>query len=265
MRDFQARLRTMLPEQYGEPPTPVKMRSAGLQYGPDGRVAWDAIWRSFCDLAMAGGPPHRGTWLAPAEGEQAEVAAEICRGLTLVTGLYAEPSTAGWVRLYCTSAGMAGWLARAIVMENVSSRCESLSLYLPTGPAYRVETEIRNVITAVAKTCHYWREHMPYEQQQAVSELLREMEAELPMLWPGEWRALPCEDNDAAVRRMRLLCVSNVLVRRQGTVVFVPADPKVDQAVHAVWELDAADSSPASGRECPLSLAQARSDSSRPA
>jgi sirohydrochlorin cobaltochelatase len=32
-------------------------------------------------------------------------------------------------------------------------------LYLPAGPAFRLEHESKNVITVVAKTHHYWREH----------------------------------------------------------------------------------------------------------
>ena len=56
------RLRTVLPEQYQEcyeDLQPVSMGSAGLRYRGDGRVAWDEMWGSFCDLAMAGGPPHK--------------------------------------------------------------------------------------------------------------------------------------------------------------------------------------------------------------
>src|SRR5215831_10911228 len=69
---LEARLRAILPAQYRdtyEDVVPVSMGSAGLKYDPDGRVAWDQIWGSFCDLAMAGGPPHRGTLLLPATAE----------------------------------------------------------------------------------------------------------------------------------------------------------------------------------------------------
>src|ERR1700761_5122739 len=66
---LEARLKTLLPEEYQdsyEDVQPVSMGSAGLKYDEDGRVAWDEIWKSFCDLAMAGGPPHRGRLLEPA-------------------------------------------------------------------------------------------------------------------------------------------------------------------------------------------------------
>src|SRR5215213_3663574 len=69
LAELDARLKTILPENYQdsyEDLQPVPMRSAGLKYDGDGRVAWNEIWTSFCDLAMAGGPPHKGTLLEAA-------------------------------------------------------------------------------------------------------------------------------------------------------------------------------------------------------
>src|ERR1700753_2663463 len=122
---LEARLKTLLPEKYRESyedVQPVSMGSAGLKYGKDGRVAWNEIWGSFCDLAMAGGPPHRGTLLEPAtkadikldpEGYE-QVTNELCRGVEMVTGLATEPSRIpGWLDVDCPSTSMAGWLARA--------------------------------------------------------------------------------------------------------------------------------------------------------
>jgi len=34
------------------------------------------------------------------------------------------------------------------------------TLYLPAGPQFRIEREIKNVITVLAKTHHYWQEHI---------------------------------------------------------------------------------------------------------
>lgn len=263
---LEARLRVMLPEIYREREEevqPVSMGSAGLRFGVDGKVAWDEIWGSFCDLAMAGGPPHRGTLLeaggaAGIEGERVrygEVVEEICRGVGLVTGLWVEASEdAGWVKMYCTSVAMAGWLARAIVMENVSASARGLVLHLPAGPEYRVEKEIRNVVTAVAKTCHYWAEHTPVEQQWEMGRVLREMESESAVVEPGVsgdavrvgkaieeatglvrsgqgyagWVGLECVAVSAAIWMMRVLVVSNVFSRREGTVVFVPVNADCD-------------------------------------
>jgi sirohydrochlorin cobaltochelatase len=273
--ELEARLRTMLPEEYQDrydAVQPVSMGSAGLKYGHDGKVAWDAIWGAFCDLAMAGGPPHKGTLLEPGRKEEieaqadryGEVVEEICRGIAMVTGLCAEAApVAGWVRMYCTSAAMAGWLARAIVMENVSASFKGLALHLPAGPAYRMEKEIKNVVTAVAKTCHYWRDHTSPARHQAIADLLRRMESESPLVQPallaydlgaevlggriaaylqqatglraaqskyGGWLGLDCGDVRAAVWMMRVLVVSNVLARREGTVVFVPLNSASDPA-----------------------------------
>ena len=66
LEELDGRLKTILPEgtqDWSEGMEPKPMRSAGLKYGSDGKVAWNEIWGSFCDLAMAGGPPHRGSLL----------------------------------------------------------------------------------------------------------------------------------------------------------------------------------------------------------
>src|SRR3954468_12074311 len=130
--ELDARLRIVLPEEYQDSydsVQPVSMGSAGLKFADDGTVAWDQMWGSFCDLAMAGGPPHKGTLLEP--GVRAEIDAqpeqyqsvvdEICRGVTLASDLPAKESPVpGWIRVDCYSDTMAAWLLRAIVMENVA-------------------------------------------------------------------------------------------------------------------------------------------------
>ena len=144
------------------------MGTAPMRYDEAGQVAWDQMWTSFCDLALAGGPPHRGTLLEPVSPEEIlahqqdykRVIAEIERGLIMVTGLpvlYSKQP--GWIGLQCTDEEMALWLLRAIVVENVCVRREGRALWLPVGPAFQLEKEIKNVITVVAKTYHYWTEH----------------------------------------------------------------------------------------------------------
>ena len=160
----------LLPPRYrgGRAASAVPMRSASLRYDAEGRVAWGEVWQSFCDLALAGGPPHRGTLLEPALREEvqgapesyARVVAEIARGLSLITHLPVVTDGApGWVGLVCPDEEMAIWMLRAITVENVAVRREGTTLFLPAGPRFRVEKEIKNVITAVAKTHHYWTEH----------------------------------------------------------------------------------------------------------
>jgi sirohydrochlorin cobaltochelatase len=38
-------------------------------------------------------------------------------------------------------------------------RREEKMLWFPAGPDFRMEREIKNVVTVVAKTNHYWQEH----------------------------------------------------------------------------------------------------------
>lgn len=160
----------LLPPRYqnGAPVSAAPMPAAELKYGPDGRVAWDEIWGDFCELALAGGPPHRGTLLEPASPEAIgadpaayiQVIEELERGLRMVTGLEVLSNSApGWIGLRCQSQEMALWLLRAILVENLAARREDATLFLPVGPQFRLGHEIKNVITVVAKTHHYWTEH----------------------------------------------------------------------------------------------------------
>lgn len=165
-----ALLPDLLPPRYrnGKEVSAAPMGTAPMLYNEQGEVAWEQMWTSFCDLALAGGPSHRGSLLEPvasdeirAEPEKYEgVLTELERGLRLVTGLPVQRcAQAGWIGLRCNSEEMALWLLRAIVVENVSVRREREVLYLPAGPNFQLEKEIKNVITVVAKTHHYWMEH----------------------------------------------------------------------------------------------------------
>lgn len=281
MRDtLDDRLKVLLPAEYRdsyEDMQPTPMGSAGLKYDGNGQVAWDEMWGSFCDLAMAGGPPHKGMLLGPGAEEEIdaqygrydEVVDEICRGIGLVTGLRAYMSpTPGWVCVTCLGDAMAAWLHRAIVMENVAARRRGAILEVPAAPQFRLEREIKNVVTVVAKTCHYWLGHMPREHQQAISELFVAMAAESPLIEPdlsthdeelaaraaavieegtglrrspdryAGWLGLECASLRAAVWMMRALVTTNVLSRREERVLFVPlntaTDPHGTNAARAV-------------------------------
>jgi sirohydrochlorin cobaltochelatase len=271
----QDRLRALLPEDYQETYEqiqPVSMGSAGLRFAPDGQVAWNEMWATFCDLAMAGGPPHKGALLEPplraaveaAPERYQQVVDEICRGVTMVTDLGAYPAPVpGWVHVDCFSEAMAGWLLRAIVMENVSARTDGLVLALPAGPDYRLEKEIKNVVTVIAKTCHYWTGHMWLPQRRRIAALLAAMADEAPVIAPAlatdgvpaghdaavaaladavraetglsaaplryvGWFGVECPSVPAAVWMMRLLVAGNVLTRREGTALFAPVNPVSD-------------------------------------
>jgi sirohydrochlorin cobaltochelatase len=240
---LDARLKLLLPPEYQdgyEALEPKPMRSAGLKYDADGNVAWDQIWGSFCDLAMAGGPPHKGALLAPGtEGaidadfdRYDEVVDEICRGISMVTGMraYASPEL-GWVRVSCESDAMAGWLLRAITMENVAVRQQGAVLELPAAPHFRLEKEIKNVVTVAAKTCHYWLGHIPREQQQSIGNLFVQLSADSPLIAasaPGDWQGVECGVVRCAVWMMRALVACNVVARREGTRLMVPTAPAID-------------------------------------
>jgi hypothetical protein len=165
-----SQLADQLPPRYqdGRVVSAAPMGTAPMRYNDQGQVAWDQMWTDFCDLALAGGPPHRGTLLEPASPEQVRadqtnytrVVAEIERGLQLVTGLpIVRTEQLGWVGVQCHNEQMALWLLRAIIVENVCVRREGKVLYLPAGPDFQLEKEIKNVITVLAKTHHYWMEH----------------------------------------------------------------------------------------------------------
>lgn len=269
LETLEIRIRAILPAEYQdsyESVEPLSMGSAGLKYDADGQVAWNEIWKTFCDLAMAGGPPHKGTLLEPGlpadialqPDRYREVAAEISRGIALATGLEAAPSpTHGWVRVSCAGTAMAGWLLRAIVMENVAARGDGNTIDLPAAPSFRLEKEIKNVVTVIAKTCHYWTGHMSREQQRAIAVLFAGMSVESPLIEPGRspdepaaermaaaiqeqaglarsphrysgWLGVNCSSVATAIWMMRALVVSNILARREGTTLFVPVNALVD-------------------------------------
>jgi hypothetical protein len=282
---FEARLKTLLPEEYRdcyEDIQPVSMGSAGLKFAPDGRVAWDQMWNHFCDLALAGGPPHRGKLLQPATqqevaaepGRYQQVVTELCRAVEMVTGLATEPSLIpGWIHVDCPSTSMAGWLVRAINIENVSAHCEGMVLHLPAGPRFHLEKEIKNVTTAIAKTSHYWQGHTSVAQHRAIADLFEIMESESPLIQAPfstqdsrgvafeslrdkvaneihiatglhatgreyhRWLGVNCGSVHSATRVMRAMVVSNVLSRREADSVYIPINPSADPSASRIVSL----------------------------
>jgi sirohydrochlorin cobaltochelatase len=151
------------------------MASAPFRYRVDGEVDWGNMWDTFCDLALVGGPPHRGTMLEapvnvdPGSEGYRRVVTEITRGISEVSGLTAEAAEPGWLRIACQSPAQARWLAEAILGENVAARYEATYFFVPIGDQFKVKGEIKNVITAVAKTTHYWDEHLALEVKQTLA------------------------------------------------------------------------------------------------
>jgi hypothetical protein len=149
------------------------MSAAPFKYNEDGSVNWGDMWDTFCVLAQDGGPAHRATVLEPpaqpnpSDPRYSNVVAEITRGIAEVSGLRAYAAEPGWIAVECDSPGHALWLQRAIVQENVSARARDSLLYVPAGQDFTVKGEIKNVITVVAKTTHYWTEHLQLELKRA--------------------------------------------------------------------------------------------------
>ncbi len=162
----------ILPPRYRDTSAAVSaapMGAVGLRYDAAGEVAWDEMWGGFCELALAGGAPHRGTLLEPIHEADVEanperyawVLSEIERGIAKVTGLSVVQSPVpGWIGMQCNDDEMAIWMLRAIIVENVTVRREDDVLWFPAGPDFRLEQEVKNIITVVAKTNHYWQEHI---------------------------------------------------------------------------------------------------------
>ena len=160
------------------------MASAPMQYRENGEVAWGEMWENFCALALEGGPPHRGELLKaqPVPDTHSptyqHAVQEIVRGIQEASGLPATEVRPGWIAVTCPSGAMAGWLAEAMVAEKVEAHAEATRLLVPVGDYYTVKGEIKNVITAVAKTTHYWGDHLPAEVKQTLA-----LQAKLAVFW----------------------------------------------------------------------------------
>lgn len=146
--------------------SPAPMSPAPFVWLDDGRPDWGNMWQTFCELALFGGPPHRGEeqalhppTSAPASSDGGMVA-ELQRGILETTGLTSEPGESGWLAVTCDSPKMAAWLCATILLENVDARAEGSTLLVPASPDFALENEVKSVITVLAKTHHYWRAHL---------------------------------------------------------------------------------------------------------
>ncbi len=149
------------------PGAAAPMGSAPFVWRADGRPDWSVMWSSFCELALFGGPPHRGPEDALAAVTTAgdgpagfDAVAEIRRGIWETTGLFAEPAGPGWLAVSCGSRKMAAWLCATIILENVDARAEEERLLVPADPSFVLQDQVKSVITVVAKTYHYWSAHV---------------------------------------------------------------------------------------------------------
>ncbi len=152
------------------------MAAAPIKYRDDGEVDWANMWESFCGLALEGGPPHRSDDAAipmqinanSQHPNYMQVYAELCRGIYEVSGLSAHMSDATeWLAIECPIVGQAQWLAGAINQEHVAAQANGQQLWVPIHQDFSLKSEIKSVITVVAKTTHYWTEHLPQSVKQS--------------------------------------------------------------------------------------------------
>ncbi len=162
----QSKLWTEQSLEEGTPPPPP-MSAAAFVYRDDGRPDWGTMWTEFCDLALHGGPPHRGpddpvVARTPTTGARqgSEAVAEIRRGIFETTGLYSEQVEPGWLAISCQGRRMAAWMCASIILENVDARCEGERLFVPADPSFQLTDQVKSVVTVVSKTHHYWAAHM---------------------------------------------------------------------------------------------------------
>ena len=159
--------------------------------------------------------------------------------------------------------------------ENVSARRHSEVLWLPAGPAFRLEREIKNVVTVMAKTCHYWSFHTSDAEKSAAAKMIDDqlIEPAIPeeiQADPTQYQALvddlccrvreatglsavaspnagwigvPCGDVAMAVWLMRAIIVQDVLARREEDVLYLPVNSRNNvplellEAVTRAWRL----------------------------
>jgi hypothetical protein len=96
-------------------------------------------------------------------------ATEIIRGIRLVSGLEAALAEPGWMAVECGSASKARWLSEQIVQEQVAATYRGVQLWVPVDGRFTVDNEIKSVITVLAKTTHYWRNHLSAEVKNSLA------------------------------------------------------------------------------------------------
>ena len=106
-------------------------------------------------------------------------------------------------------------------------------LHLPPAPHFRIDKQIKNVVTVIAKTAHYWMGHMSRSQKTLIADLFRTMSMESPLIEPpidgwSTWRGLECQSVAAAVWMMRALVAFNVVSRREQQTLYVPINEEQD-------------------------------------
>jgi hypothetical protein len=154
---------------------------------------------------------------------------------------------------------MAAWLLRAVIAENVFVRRKQDTLQVPAGPQFRLAREIKNVVVALAKTCHYWIGHLSPAEQANAGGLLLSAEASAEVLEPSSrpvclasveqyrslahkmghaieqttglpvapnpilgWVGVQFPDEVTAAWFVRATIAENILARRESEILYLP-------------------------------------------
>jgi len=184
------------------------------------------------------------------------IASEIMRGIQLTTGMKASiDDEINSVLLECESETMAAWMHRAIVAENVFADHLGNVVRLPSGPDFRIEKEIKNVIVCVAKTWHYWDGHMSENEKAKAGKVMNDATLIIPpqvsnneitteayakavietletvgaaLKFEGKtaseygWVGFECPDEKSAAWMVRAIIACNILARREITTLLLP-------------------------------------------
>src|SRR5262249_35165698 len=144
LRPTLGRARESRIRDYAPAPPPAPMSAAPFLLREDGRPDWGAMWSSFCELALYGGPPHRGpdNPLRAPEASAADSASEAAmveemrRGIWETTGLYAEPTGGGWLAVACGTRAMGARLCATLLLQNPEGRGGEDRRPGPPGPRH---------------------------------------------------------------------------------------------------------------------------------
>lgn len=142
------------------------MSSAPFVYDNDGKVAWNKMWDSYCDLAIEGGPPHRNDRLISKgtsnnfnSENYKNAVKEIERAFSLLIPFKYKTANNGYIEIALGNHNIADWYANIINSENVECQVKENKIFLPINDDFTLEKEIKNIVTVVAKAFHYWSLH----------------------------------------------------------------------------------------------------------
>ncbi len=149
-----------------QPSKNVPMASAPFVYDENGNVAWNKMWDSYCNLAIEGGPPHRGDMLN-SKGTSNDfnsenyknAVTEIERAFNMIVPYKHKSLNNGYMQVTLNSEHMAKWFCEIINKENVECQVNNKNIFLPVNDDFTLEKEIKNVVTVLGKAFHYWSKH----------------------------------------------------------------------------------------------------------